>query len=424
MNADLTSHPVTEADIGALVNAFRYFNETAANLNTAYQKLEARFVDLNRQLEEKDRELYTRLRELDRVTRYLNSLVESLSAGVVAIDMDGKITIFNRAAAEMIGIQAESAIGKDYLDILSPDGSPQGAYLTLIKGPETRGVERRFPKVGLVVNSQTGWVVDSFGERIGVMEFFEDVSTARRLEERLEQQKTLSALGEMAASVAHELRNPLAGIGGYAAMLKEELKNDAALREMANSIVQGVKNLDKIATNLLFLTKRSSINIESFDVISLLEEIRDLMQFEAAAMEKSVKVSLKTPRERINVSADPALVRMVFTNLGRNAVQSLGSQGEIKIALVWRLLANRLDITITDTGCGISKENLGRLFNPFFTTREKGTGLGLALVKKAVDLHRGEITVESEFGKGSRFIVSLPILQDVSADENESNNNT
>ncbi len=419
MNIDKPPNPVSEADIGALVNAFRYFNEAATNLNTAYQRLEARLADLNRQLEEKDRQLYTRLRELDRVTRYLNNLVESLSAGVVAIDMEGKITIFNRAAAEMIGIQAESAIGESYLDILSSDGNPQGAYKTLMSGPETRGVERKFPGVGSTVTSQTGWVVDSFGERIGVMELFEDVSIARRLEERLEQQKTLSALGEMAASVAHELRNPLAGIGGYAAMLREELADEPNLGGMADAIVKGVQNLDKIATNLLFLTRRSTVNAESFDMVSVLEEICDLLRSEAAMTESETKFHLKTPRERIDVIADPTLVRMILTNLGRNAFQSIETKGEVSLKLVWRLLANRFDVTVSDSGCGIPKESLARLFNPFFTTREKGTGLGLALVKKAVDLHRGEITVESESGKGSRFTISLPIRQDVSGNDDE-----
>ncbi len=417
MNEEKPKLPVSEADIGALVNAFRYFNETATSLNTAYQRLEARMGDLNHQLEEKDRQLYSRLRELDRVTRYLNSLVESLSAGVIAIDMEGKVTIFNRAAAEMIGIQAELAIGKSYMEILLSDEVPRGAYQTLINGPEIRGVERRFPGVGVTVTSQTGWVVDSFGERIGVMELFEDVSIARRLEERLEQQKTLSALGEMAASVAHELRNPLAGIGGYAAMLKEQLTGHPNLGSMADAIVKGVQNLDKIATNLLFLTRRTTVNAEQFDIVMVLEETCDLLRSEAQMLESETKFNLKVPKERVPVVADETLIRMILTNLGRNALQAIVENGEVNFKLTWRLLANRFDITVTDTGGGMTKESLGRLFSPFFTTREMGTGLGLALVKKAVDLHHGEISVESEVGIGSRFTISVPIMQNMSSDE-------
>jgi len=419
MSTDRPPTGISEADIGSLVNAFRYFNETATNLSTAYQRLEARMGDLNRQLEEKDRQLYTRLRELDRVTRYLNSLVESLSAGVVAIDMEGHVTIFNRAAAEMIGIQAESAIGRHYSDVLATGTTPQGAYQTLLHGPEIRGVERKFPGVGVTVSSQTGWVVDSFGERIGVMELFEDVSIARRLEERLEQQKTLSALGEMAASVAHELRNPLAGIGGYAAMLKEELADNPTLGTMADAIVNGVRNLDKIATNLLFLTRRSTVSPEPFNIVKVMSEVCDLLRTEAAMSENKTQFFLKLPQENVAVIGDETLIRMILTNLGRNAMQAIQSGGEVTLKLTWRLLANRYDIAVRDNGSGIPKESLARLFNPFYTTREHGTGLGLALVKKAVDLHHGEIGVESEVGQGSRFTISIPIMQNVTVDDGE-----
>lgn len=405
--------PASESEISALVDAFRYFNETAANLNVAYQRLEARVIDLNRELEEKDHQLYKRLRELDRVTRYLSNLVESLSSGVIAIDMEGNITIMNRAAAEMIGMQAESAIGKPYLEVLTSDGKPAGAYLTLLNGPELRSIERKLPGAIDAVTSQTTWVVDSMGERIGVMELFEDVATVRRLEERLEQQKTLTALGEMAASVAHELRNPLAGIGGYAAVLKEELADNAELRDMAAAIVKGVHNLDKIATNLLFLTRRSKLDLSHIEINDIMQDICELLRSEASFTSNKISIELKVPRERINAVADETLLRMILTNLGRNALQSIESVGKVSFKLKWRLLANRFDIVVSDNGCGIPKDNLEKLFNPFFTTRSSGTGLGLSMVKKAVNLHRGEICVESTDGLGTSFTVSLPVLQDL-----------
>lgn len=413
MNADSGGRVTSDADVSALINAFRYFNETATNLNLAYQRLEERLGDLSRELEEKDRQLYSRYRELDRVTRYLNSLVESLSAGVVAVDTEGKITIFNRAAAEMLGVNAEAAIGLLYADLLSADGLPHGALQTLLTGPELRGVERMLPGRGLNVVSHTTWVVDSLGERIGVMELFEDVSVARRLEERLEQQKTLSALGEMAASVAHELRNPLSVIGGFAAVLQEELTGDEHLGKMADAIVKGVQDLDKVATNLLFLTRRTAVTAAPVEVKQILGETREALHREAGSAGREVTIELILPRENVGATADPTLLRMILSNLGRNALQAVGDGGRLVLRLTWRMLANRMDIIVSDNGCGIAAENLPRLFSPFFTTRETGTGLGLALVKKAVDLHHGEIAVESEIGKGTRFTVSLPIRQGV-----------
>ncbi|HHE46532.1 MAG TPA: PAS domain-containing protein, partial [Bacteroidetes bacterium] len=159
----------SSSEIGALVNAFRYFNEAASSLNVAYRRLEDRIELLTRQLDEKDRELYSRLRELDRVTRYLSSLLECISSGVIAVDMDGNITIFNRSAAEMTNVVAESTIGKPYIEVMGEKNRDLGAVYTLLNGPELRGVEKRLPGSDCQVEVNTTWVVDSLGERIGVV---------------------------------------------------------------------------------------------------------------------------------------------------------------------------------------------------------------------------------------------------------------
>jgi PAS domain S-box-containing protein len=406
--------PQSESDIAALINAFRYFNETATTLSASYQRLEARLGDLGRELEEKDRQLYSRLRELDRVTRYLNSLVESLSTGVLAIDLEGNITIINKAASDLIGVSPEEAIGQFYRTLIPQDPTVSGALKTLIEGPEQRGIERKFPAAAHPVISQTAWVVDSLGDRIGVMELFDDAGVIRGLEEQIEHQKTLSALGEMAASVAHELRNPLAGISGFALLLNEELADNPRLKSMAEAVLQGVRNLEKIASNLLFLTRRTALEHQELDVQSLIQETEQLLRSECIMLGCEVEINVRVPRERIKVVSDPILLRVILTNLSRNALQAIGRKGRIDLRLTWKLLTNRLDLTISDDGCGIPKENIHKLFSPFFTTKDRGTGLGLALVKKAVDLLSGEISVESTVGVGTTFTVSLPLLPGVS----------
>jgi|GEM_PF-191489 len=399
-----------EGEISSLINAFRYFNEAATTLGAAYRKLEARINDLTNQLDEKDRQLYSRLVELDRVTRYLMSLVESLSSGVVAVDMNGVITIFNRAAAEMLAIPAEGAIGKPYCEIFKCDDRC-GAMRTLMEGPELRGVERELPGRALKAAYQTTWVVDSFGERIGVVEVFEDITMLRDLEAKIEHQKTLSALGEMAAAVAHELRNPLSGIGGFAALLKKELAGEPKKLQKVEKIIRGVHTLDRIAGNLLFLTRQKTIRREDVDIRIILSDVAQILESEIANHNSSIKLWLNLPEENVIVSADPELLRLIFTNLGKNAMQAIEPDkfGEVKIQLIWRLLTNRYEVTVDDNGSGISSDNIPKLFNPFFTTKHYGTGLGLALVKKAVELHQGDVAVESVIGAGSRFRVSLPI---------------
>jgi len=364
MNSEGRPPPLKEGDIEALVNAFHYFNEATANLNLAYHRLEERLSELDRQLEAKDRELYGRLRELDRVSKFLSSLVESLSSGVAAIDLDGRITIFNRAAAEMIGIPAEDVIGKSYAEMLASDDGQGGALATLLNGPEQRGVERTLPS-GARVLSRTVWVVDSMGERVGVMELLDDITSIRLLEEQAQRQKTLAAMGEMASGVAHELRNPLAGIAGFAGILKKELKDDERLFRMAERIVQGVENLDRVATNLLFLTKQTTVKLESLDVGCLISDACALLQAESSRSGKNVVITAHIPREKVPVWADPMLLQIIFGNLGKNALQAVCEGGEVNIRLTWQLLANRVEVEVMDNGSGISPENLDKIFFRF-----------------------------------------------------------
>lgn len=342
------------------------------------------------------------------MSRYLGSLVESLSSGVLAIDLNGCITIFNRALAKMLGVPAEDAVGKHYLEVMTSDRRLAGALETLSSGPEIRNVERSLPG-GARVLCRTAWVVDSLGERIGVMEVLEDITVIRELEQRVQQHKTLAALGEMASAVAHELRNPLAGIGGFAAMLQQELAGDERLGKMADRIVKGVENLDKVASNLLFLTKNATLRPEPFDLCQAILDAASLLDAEVENRRLRATIRTTLPRERIAVWMDPIMGRLIIGNLGKNALQAIGDGGEVSFRLRWNLLANRVECEVGDDGVGITADDLSKLFFPFFTTKENGVGLGLALVKKAVDLHHGEIEVESTPGKGSLFRVSLPI---------------
>ncbi len=395
--------------IDSLVDAFRNFNETATTLTDSYRRLEARVAQLTEELEAKDQELYSRVRELDRMSRNFSALLESVSSGVIVIDLQGKITMFNRVAGEITKINPEDAIGRGYSEVFGDQFDETGAIYTLKFGEELRGVEKKLYNTDHLVQAGTTWVIDSYGEKVGVIEYFEDLSHIRYLEERIEHQKTLSALGEMAAAVAHELRNPLSGIGGFAALLKEELSTEKHQLKLVDRIIQGVHDLDRLASNLLLLTRHTKINLQKVDVKALVTELCVLFRSEVRNNKPAIDIYHDLPAEDIPLMADKELLKMALTNLGRNAIQALEKGGRVMLVVKWRLMANRIDLIVSDDGSGIKEEIKAKLFNPFFTTRAEGTGLGLALVKKAVDFHSGEITVESDEGKGSVFSISLPI---------------
>ncbi|MFH0765752.1 MAG: ATP-binding protein [Calditrichota bacterium] len=396
-------------DVESLVSAFRYFNETATTLSAAYQRLEFRVEQLTRELEEKDQMLYSRLREMDRLNRYFSSLLESLSSGVIAIDLEGRITIFNGTAAAYTDQSAENAIGKDYEEVMGSDSTSHNALFTLYQGIEIHQVEKNLPGSNRKVIVSTTWVVDSLGERVGVLELLDDVSVLRRMEERFEHQKTLSALGEMAAAVAHELRNPLAGIAGFTALLRDDLKSQPDKLRLVDKVMEGVKTLERLAGNLLFLAKPIDIKLETLDIHNLITDIVDLLRSETIADRPQLRLEAFLPEEKVNVVGNTDLIRMAILNLGRNALQAVKDDGLVSFYLTWKLMHNRVEIIVEDNGCGIKEEHYNRLFSPFFSTKERGTGLGLALVKKAVELHKGEIGFETEIGKGSKFIITLPI---------------
>lgn len=398
-----------KGDINQLVDAFRYFNETATSLNASFRRLEKRVEQLTLELEEKDRQLYSRLQELDRVSKFLASLLESTSSGVIAIDLDGRITIMNNTFSRLTGLNASDSIGKLYEEVIGAENLDCGALYTLKNGPEIRSVERILPERNIFVEVSTTWVIDSNDDRIGVVELVEDVSTIRQLEERFERQKTMSALGEMASAVAHELRNPLAGIGGFAALLKEDIEGEPEKMKLLDKIINGVNDLERLTSKMLFLTKPVQVKMDTFDLKQLVIEVMDILKAEAYSKDIPAVFKSQFPQENTEIIADKDLTRMILTNLGKNALQSLRGEGCIRFNLTWQFFINRVNVTVEDDGCGIAEDNLSRLFNPFFTTRADGTGLGLALVKKAVDLQKGSLNVKSEIDAGSQFQVLLPI---------------
>jgi signal transduction histidine kinase len=238
-------------------------------------------------------------------------------------------------------------------------------------------------------------------------------SLARReaLEREVRQAKTMAALGEMSATVAHEIRNPLGAMGMWAGLLEREMDPQDPKRKTLGKITDGLAKLNKIVTNMLVYTRPMTAEFKTVRLDALLDEAVDFTEIEIDRLGRDIAVEKRfdcpTPP---SVRADPEKVSQAVMNLCLNAVQAMGDGGKLS---VWLAEADggRAVFSIVDTGSGIGSEDIARVFDPFFTTKTDGTGLGLAIVKKIIESHGGTIEIESEQGVGTRVNCYLPIAQ-------------
>jgi len=372
-------------DMKALAEAFENFTKTTQTMEEAYRRLEAR-------VEQLDQELAAKHHELSLTFDYLNSILESMSDGVIATDPHGVITTFNHAARAVLGYAAEEAIGQPFRDLFGrefhvPPG-PGGMRLPAKSGRMVPVTERDSP------------IADQEDHRIGHVKVFQDLSELEALRRQLRQVDRLAAIGEMAATVAHEIRNPLGGIRGFAALLAQDIAPDSPQARLVDKIITGTKTLDRVVNELLEYTRPVELRLQPTPCLELLQAARGYVETDGRA----IAITTAVP-PGLKVLADPDKMRQVFLNVLLNAVQSIEDDGEVRVTAT--VEENVVTVAIEDTGCGMNEDMLGQVFSPFYSTKEKGTGLGLAVAAKVVEGHGGAITATSEPGRGSTFSIQL-----------------
>jgi len=375
----------TVDDVRALTRAFDLLTQTTRTLEESYRCLQARVGQL-------DKELAAKHHELAVTSDYLNNLLESMSDGVVAVDEDGVITTFNRAAGHVLQYTAEEVIGRTFREVF-------GREFSVPLGP---GAMELLARDGAVVpvTERDSPLADRANRRIGAVKVFQDLRELESLREQVRRMDRLAAIGEMAATVAHEIRNPLGGIRGFAALLARDLGPDDPRARLVDKILTGTENLNRVVTELLEYTRPLEICLEP-------HSCHDLVQGAVSYLEsdgESIHIDNRVP-PGLRVLADTDKMRRVFLNILLNAAQSIEKEGRIDISADEE--RGTVVVAISDTGCGMTPEQASKSFSPFYTTKEKGTGLGLAIASRIVDGHGGSLRVKSEPGKGSTFSVEL-----------------
>jgi PAS domain S-box-containing protein len=376
---------------------FSWFQSNVETLETAYSHMEQKFLEVHRELGEKEMALIEATRQNRLIQKNLNALLSSMKPGVLMVDPDFRITVLNPSAEKMLKINSDDIIGCLLEDVFpETTGIGVGLRKALHDPLNMYEDERRvrFKDVEFPATFKSSAVIDLNRDVIGVVETFSDLTALKHLEEEVQQARILGALGEMAATVAHEIRNPLGGIGGYAGLLARDLDQDDPRRKLVNKIIQGVSSLNKIVSNLLFYTRKTQLRLVPVELKNFFSDILDYVEIECQKDDKQIILDKDFPEEELVAEIDPERFQQIVLNLMFNAVQAIKDDGTIRLSMTTH--AKHILVHIRDSGIGISSENMKQIFNPFFTTKEQGTGLGLAIVKKIVELHGGEISVISD----------------------------
>ena len=336
-------------------------------------------------------------------------IVESIRSGLVTTDLQGRIYSFNAAAEEMTGYRARDLRGQNASIILGELGDK---IANTVRAIETGQSNPRFETDCLTaegIRLRLGYSMSPLsaesGETTGMVITFQDLTQIRALEETSRRQDRLAAIGRMAASIAHEIRNPLAAMRGSIQMLRSEMNTDPSQTELMEIILRESDRLNRIITDFLSYARPRSIVQSRVDVADLLHQTFALLRHSPEISENQ-KVVEELPSEPLVVEADAGQLKQVFWNLARNALQAM-PQGGTLTAKVEMNSNNRVRIAFNDTGKGMSPEQVEHLFEPFSSTTG-GTGLGLSIVYQIVRDHGGTINVRSMEGQGTTITVELP----------------
>jgi len=352
-------------------------------------------------------EHYRRSRRLLQDTRaFASEVVTCLPLGLLTTDPQDRVVLANAVAADFFGRAREDVAGRELKALGGMDWDGVLDELRRGAGVPERELELVFETgPSRPVSFSASRIVNEDGQFLGHLFLLRDLAEVRRLQAQVRRNERLSALGNMAAGVAHEIRNPLSSIKGFATYLAGKVQGKD--REAARAMVQEADRLNRVVSELLEFARPGDVTLREEDLGEVVERTLRLVRADAAAREVGVDFARDEDLPRIPLDAER--MTQALLNLFINAVQSMEPGGVLRISTAVDSRAQRVALRIEDTGHGMAQGVLKDIFNPYFTTKSTGTGLGLAIVHRIVEAHDAEITVESAPGRGTVFTILLPM---------------
>lgn len=340
-------------------------------------------------------------------------IVQNLSSGLFTVDRDGRVVHFNRAAEALLGVSAEQVRGRKLAEALGP--APRELVQTVLATleeeiPFMRAEVRYFrdDEAARPLGVSTSLLKDARDNKTGVVALFQDLTEVRRLEAASRRQDRLTTVGEMAATIAHEVRNCVNPISGSVELLQQELQLTGENGRLLELIGREAAQMERFVSELLNFTRGTPINLREVALEEMLEDTLARLRTHPA-YRPTVSLRRGYGAGMTPVQVDPEQLGQVFFNLALNALESMGPVGSLTVTILpGPPESGEWVVEFADTGSGMSRETLDRIFEPFYTTKGSGTGLGLALAHRIVERHRGRMEVTSKPGTGTRVRVCLP----------------
>jgi PAS domain S-box-containing protein len=378
--------------------------------------------DVDEKLAKKEEMIQRLTQELVDVKNFMESIIQSIGSGIIISEMNDTVTYINRAGERILGYSKEEVVGKPFG--IFELREKQSAIHSLLDNPDDLDTRREgwmkkkdhveFP-VGFSINNH----LSVRGETIGKIVIFRDLTNVYKIQEEILRMDRLVSLGKLASGIGHELRNPLAGIKTTAQALSEEMSNEDSKREYLNRITKEIDRLNELLKTFFSFAKPQKLNLVYCYIKDIINEIIPFLIKEIA--DKGIRFVESYHPRLPSIKVDKNQMHQVFLNLFLNAIQAMPNGGELKIEVTpvnpnssEGPKQNFIKIVVSDTGKGIPSHLVDRIFDPFFTTKPKGIGLGLSITYQIIKKHGGTIKVDSQWERGTSFVINLPEISDPS----------
>jgi len=370
----------------------------------------------------------TKLLEIEsqKTSEFLENIIASSASAILVADMKGVILRMNESARKLFGYTDKVAIGTSIAEYLYTPGGAR-SIMKKLRSPDYGGVGKLYTTEMTIITSSgkeipvemTASIIYQDGKEVATMGVYKDLRAQIEIEKKLkeaeqiklEQSNKMASLGQLAAGVAHEINNPLSGILIDASLILEELDKDSTIKSDIQNIISDTHRCKDIVKNLLAYSRQTELKEEILNMNNVIEQTFDLLGHHALL--QNITIQKEFSPSMLMCKGDKNKLIQVFTNIIINAAHAITGKGDITIFTSRNKPKGKIYIEFRDTGCGIPKAALPKIFDHFFTTKEegKGTGLGLGTVKSIIEKHRGKIKVMETSPEGTTFLIELPLFK-------------